>query len=235
MIEKKTLLRHALHQQHFISVNYLLIPPAFSETAALHLVKTLPEPEQLTFHSKVKPLARFQYLFGRLLIRRMYQEYSPGTPFSIALDPYGKPYIAGQLQMGISIAHSGQMVVAAMNPDGPVGLDVELVRPIRWEHFREYFLDAEWHFIHQQTDPLAAFFDLWTRKEAIAKADGRGIGLDFQSLDILQGPAVIEMQHWTSIHLALNKKFAAALAYFHEETAPAVYVRILNVQELMEQ
>ncbi|TNE68107.1 MAG: 4'-phosphopantetheinyl transferase superfamily protein [Bacteroidetes bacterium] len=218
-----------------IQIGYVQIPGTFTETAAVSYIHSLPEYEKAAFYSKAKPLARLQFLFGRLLIRHLYGRLNPGGAYAIQLDHYGKPHIAGQPQTGISISHSGQIVVGAIRSEGPVGLDVEAIRPIQWENFRTSFQDTEWQYIQKHPNTLSAFYSLWTRKEAIAKADGRGIGLDFQQINVLANPVLTPTQQWSCAQILTTEKYIAALGFLQKNTEPAVYVRKLEITELLDQ
>lgn len=220
-----------LHDSIF--VYFTLIPENINETDASSQVNTLPEHEQLTYHSRAKPLARLHFLCGRLLIMQIYSTLYPGQPCTIAHNTTGKPHLEGKAQIGISITHSGQMVVGALHTNGLVGVDAEAIRPINWEDFRAYFLPAEWNFILNHTDPLSAFFDLWTCKESVAKADGRGLELDFQNMDILSGRIVTGSNQWSFTRLILEDKFAAALAFMSAQQAPTSYIRRIDFHALL--
>lgn len=105
---------------------------------------------------------------------------------------YGKPYAVG-LQVEFSISHSGGVVACALS-DTPVGIDVEVIRPIDM-HVARFIctsndlkflfghMPAEWEF-SETTDCniLTRFFKIWTAKEAFFKRNGTGI-TDFGSIN----------------------------------------------------
>lgn len=85
---------------------------------------------------------------------------------------YGKPYVPGGIEF--SISHGGNWAVLAADRHC-VGVDIE---PIRTEHpaVADKVLSAnELHWMQQ--DPLPRFHILWTIKESIMKATGRGMQL----------------------------------------------------------
>jgi hypothetical protein len=107
-------------------------------------------------------------------------------PASIATtsDASGRPALVGPVppHAGLSIAHSRRIVVVAVNPGGPVGVDVEVVRPLRADVARlaRRGLDprAARDFrrrVQRGDPPDGAFLLAWTRFEARAKLDGRGV------------------------------------------------------------
>jgi 4'-phosphopantetheinyl transferase len=96
---------------------------------------------------------------------------------------FGKPEIKGGLsreRLNFSISHSGDLALYAVPRLGPVGVDVEWLRPV--PHFEEI---ASRFFSPRETEMLMTlstdrrmegFFACWTRKEAFLKATGEGIG-----------------------------------------------------------
>lgn len=128
---------------------------------------------------------------GEMLARKAIAEWCGANPESIilAVGEYGKPY-AVDLKVEFNISHSGDLVVCAVD-DHPVGIDVELIRPIDLSVAKRVCTNEELRYIfgHEPTDAdfvytedeetLTRFFEVWTRKEAVGKKNGVGI----QSVD----------------------------------------------------
>lgn len=82
--------------------------------------------------------------------------------------PRGKPEFAGESGYWFSISHSGGYALCALSDDGPVGVDIELVRPHR-DRLPQYALsekelagfDGSWE----------EFTGLWTLKESFCKME----------------------------------------------------------------
>ena len=72
----------------------------------------------------------------------------------------------------------GDRVVCAISTQGPVGIDIEEKRPIDPLELSSFFTETEWRRIAAATDRISLFFELWTQKESVMKADGRGMRLD---------------------------------------------------------
>ena len=113
------------------------------------------------------------HLIGRLLIARGLAAYgvSPAPPLRYSDDQ--RPYV--DLPVDFSISHSGEYVVCVIADDRRVGVDIERIRPIVLADMQLSFSPAEWQAITTAPDPHQQLFDYWTRKEAVAKADGRGM------------------------------------------------------------
>jgi 4'-phosphopantetheinyl transferase len=120
-----------------------------------------------------------------------------GRPFV----PYGPHY---------SVSHSGGWVLIAVSGGGPVGVDIEEIRPLGdLEGMRRLVLsDGE-----QPTGPveLGWFYRLWTRKEAVVKATGEGI-VRLRSVSVSGDTATSGDSSWQLRDLPVPDGYAAALA-----------------------
>lgn len=85
----------------------------------------------------------------------------------------GRPVVDG---LAVSISHARGLVAVAAGRSGPVGVDVESRREFEIDGMsRRWFDPAEVTWLQRQHDPLDAFLRLWTAKEAVGKALGRGL------------------------------------------------------------
>jgi phosphopantetheinyl transferase (holo-ACP synthase) len=85
----------------------------------------------------------------------------------------GRPVIDG---LAVSLSHARGLIAVAAGRRGPVGVDVESRREFEIDGMaRRWFDPAEVIWIYQQGDQLGAFLQLWTAKEAVGKALGRGL------------------------------------------------------------
>jgi phosphopantetheine--protein transferase-like protein len=68
------------------------------------------------------------------------------------------------------------LIAVAAGRRGPVGVDVESRREFEIDGMaRRWFDPAEVNWLYRQGDQLEAFLQLWTAKEAVGKALGRGL------------------------------------------------------------
>ena len=93
-----------------------------------------------------------------------------------------KPYFKDYPDVRFSISHSGALVVVAM-AQTEVGIDIEEFRPRAYQKVVEnVFTKGE----AKEVKDLETFLAVWTRKEAYAKAYGKGLAMDFKEFDTLQ-------------------------------------------------
>lgn len=99
---------------------------------------------------------------------------------SILRTPEGKPYLPGGPEF--SLSHGGDLAVLLIS-DTPCGVDVECADRAVSERIRERVFQRI--FQREEADSERAFSWLWTRKEAVMKLDGRGLGLDPRCFSVL--------------------------------------------------
>lgn len=95
---------------------------------------------------------------------------------------YLKPYFDEQVKFNIS--HSGDYTICAISQTHEVGIDVEEINEIPLIDFDEFFYEEEWRAVLDAPDPLLAFYNLWTKKEAFLKVIGAGLNVPLNQVGI---------------------------------------------------
>jgi 4'-phosphopantetheinyl transferase len=118
------------------------------------------------------------------------------SPDSIERHPLGKPFVSGMPEFNIS--HSGNWVVFAFGEVGRLGVDVECVRHLDINLFSRQFSQAERAVMQASPNPLYSFFQAWTKKESLMKADGRAMRIPLHSIELngKSGFITEEPTHW---------------------------------------
>ncbi len=120
-----------------------------------------------------RPARSLQSLAGRALIRALVRQSGVATPeaFEIETSPAGRPNgRLGNVVFDISISHSDDLVAAALTDIGPIGIDVEHEKTTRaYRQIAERIFGAQEQQSVQQ-EGSAAFYRIWTLREAFAKA-----------------------------------------------------------------
>ncbi|WP_240137716.1 4'-phosphopantetheinyl transferase family protein [Streptomyces sp. MUM 178J] len=103
----------------------------------------------------------------------------PADRIRLTYETGGRPRLSGPgAALHVSISHSPGARAVALSTEGPVGVDIETLRPLPALRMARRWLgeaDAEWLAGLPQADRVPAFFWLWTQKEAVGKANGRGL------------------------------------------------------------
>ena len=117
------------------------------------------------------------------------------TAVSFVYGEHGKPalappYAASGLKFNVS--HSGELGLIGVLRGAELGVDVEAHRPLsdRDALVRRYFSEAEnrVYFNLPETVRQAAFYNCWTRKEAVIKALGHGLSYSLRAFDVTLAP-----------------------------------------------
>ena len=163
---------------------------------------------------------RTRFILSHALLRHMLQPYLNTRPedISFSTGPFGKPEIASANPRNIrfSMSVSGHLMAVAVTRQTPVGVDVEKLRhlPDADAIARDFFRSDETEMIktHSETKSTA-FLRLWTRKEALLKAAGKGVPF------LRHAPSLVETQiacfddhDWSIIPLQLDAAYAATVA-----------------------
>lgn len=168
---------------------------------------------------------------GRSLVRRYLAERHAIEPSEVplAVEPSGRP--ATPLIDGLSITHAGEIIAAAFSRSD-IGIDVEPIVPLddldaliaAYAHTNEVAdLTA-----HGGAERARAFLAMWTRKEALFKACGRGLQLPPCMIDVRADVVHAFGRTWRLLPLELDDAHLAALAVaidaVHTVSVDAVYV-----------
>jgi 4'-phosphopantetheinyl transferase len=100
----------------------------------------------------------------------------------------------GRGHVEFNLAHSGGKAVIALAGDAAIGVDIELLRPIDDVESlaRLVFSDVERRELEFASDPVSAFLNGWTRKEAYVKALGLGLSAPLTKITVsLSGRAAL--------------------------------------------
>jgi 4'-phosphopantetheinyl transferase len=153
---------------------------------------TLSEPERTRAELVHPPDARRRTIAARGVLRDILSRYLHLPPSGLALTsgPNGKPELAtsaGRAGLWFNHSRSAGLGLYCVSRTGPVGVDLEYVRPdFDWEPVAALLALREREAIRSlpPTQRRAAFFRCWTRKEACLKATGQGLGAPLDSFEV---------------------------------------------------
>ena len=180
---------------------------------------------------------RARFIVRRAHLRRLLGAYLDLDSASIrfAATGTGKPVLGWPAtDLHFSVSQSGDIGVCAVGRDHPIGVDVERIRTGVVDTLASGVCTPNERAALTEIRPEvreAAFFTLWTHKEALVKADGRGLSLPVASIDVATAltdrkvdtrlPGTEGDTPYVSRTIALDGAFTAAVA----RRAQAVTVR----------
>ena len=174
-----------------------------------------------------------RFIARRGILRRILGLYLDLPPHDVQIiyNDHGKPLLAPDLSppLQFNLSDSGELAALAVGIGHPLGIDIERLRPLPdGDALAVNFLSVQ--EVEQFKRAASAtraniFFRLWTRREAISKAEGVGLPLfsDQFSLDDFAerrppNSGSVSAPHWRDTHL-------------HELTLPAGYIGALATRQ----
>lgn len=156
-------------------------------------------------------------LMGKVLllyILRAHEGYQAEVLPDFSYNRYQKPEIAG-LNGGFNISHAGEWVVCGYNTQGSIGVDVEKIVPFNISDYREVLTANEYQYAINDTE--FNFYQLWTLKEAIIKADGRGFFLSPKTFEIpypfkSHVPIMVDGSNWFLYSTLIDSNYYLSIA-----------------------
>ncbi|RNA62768.1 hypothetical protein D1631_12895 [Chryseobacterium nematophagum] len=155
------------------------------------------------------------FLLGRLLLwYGTIDLLGKSTPLTLCFTKNEKPYF----EQGpfFNISHSGNYVACAINSKYNIGMDLENTKPICYTEFQDYFTLPEWDYIVDSPSPTQTFYKLWTRKEAVIKEDGKGLGIPLNSFSTLEDRLYFNSKHFLFEELDFSSEYMGHLVVMSE-------------------
>lgn len=190
--------------------------------------------EQVLSSEEISRAARFhrkdhmiRFKMAHMALRFLLGYLTDSDPADLRFEKghHNKPRLkkAESADIQFNLSYTENRVMIGLNPKHPIGIDIEWIqRPLAIESMLEAcFSKNEIAFIGSKKEEMhARFFTLWTRKEAVLKLTGEGIGEHLPHFEVLDGlcrahKQVIGGQPPDYIHLysvALEEGFLGCMA-----------------------
>ncbi|WP_165798304.1 4'-phosphopantetheinyl transferase family protein [Chitinophaga costaii] len=140
----------------------------------------------------------------------------------IEYNSFGRPFIPGCVDFNIS--HAGHLVICGISDSGPVGVDIEYHQPVELTDFANCFSHAEWNSIQHSNGSISRFYEYWTAKEAILKANGCGLTDNLTDLEVNNRTEVLfEGVVWYLHKVAIFADYSCSVACLHPHIAIEVF------------
>ncbi|MFD0370492.1 4'-phosphopantetheinyl transferase family protein [Streptomyces sp. NPDC127114] len=227
--------------------------PLPAEASASDLA-LLDDAERARADRYIRDRDRASFVAGRAALRRVLAEHLGVGPTAIVWgrgpcpgcgsDRHGPPRIVEPpASPAFSFSRSGPCALVAVSPSGPVGVDVEALRPLDVRETAGQCLsptEAAYVLGRAPGERLRAFHRAWVRKEAVTKAVGVGIATDLRAVDVSPDrPGTVEVRcdagtgpsSWTVTDLDVGTEAVAALALPGTTGQPAIHARCWGTLE----
>jgi 4'-phosphopantetheinyl transferase len=170
--------------------------PRSSRSLSAYLLGSLDDMLSPDEHSRARshpdPNARQQVAWNHALLRSVLALYFDTAPSDLVLEAneHGKPYlnaVSTDEALHFNYSHTSSWVLLGCTRSAPLGVDVEKEREesdlLRLAHRFFNLAEAEYLAELPQHKLAAAFFDIWTVKEALLKAVGHGFSMASQTFE----------------------------------------------------
>jgi 4'-phosphopantetheinyl transferase len=195
--------------------------PGIDPSAGLleQCLSLLSQPEQERAQRRTHPEARLHSVIGRGCLRVLLGAALQVDPREVPLvtGSNGKPLLVDN-ELAFNVAHSGNCILIALCHGTSVGIDIEQINP-EMDYLpvaQDSLTPAEFSHLLAIADPAKrrrTFYRFWVRKEAIAKADGRGLGLRLASFEVASTSSIaLHDSIFYLSDLPIDESFAAAVA-----------------------
>ena len=195
----------------------------------------LQQAQEFRFHQ-----GRERFILGRGMMRHVLAHWLriPATEVVFRFTGHGKPHLADAASdVQFNLSHSGDLILLAVTRGVQLGVDIERRREIkRRDQIAQGILAAkelkEYEAL-SEPERQSAFFTIWTRKEAIIKAVGRGLSFPLTELEVSfdaeprllrYGKTTGTNVPWHLSNVACPKEYVASLATGEPVTAAPLRV-----------
>lgn len=145
-----------------------------------------------------------RYLVRRGMLRSILASYTGTLPNEVEFvySATGKPSLMNAVGLEFNASDAEDLFACAVSNGTQIGIDIERIRPLDdLESLARTTLTSTefaWLMGKLPDDRVKSFLSLWTKKEAILKADGRGLRVDLRSLEIVPDgpfPAPVQLRN----------------------------------------
>ena len=208
---------------NMIDVFYTRIKEEMPPSVYSKYLGRIPAPLQKRNLRFIRWQDRHANLFGKILLIEALQKYGYDASClnQLTFDQYNRPFLFPEIDFNIS--HSGEMVVCAIGAGIKLGIDVEGIKPVDFENFRDVMTTEQWEIINRSDYPFKTFFTYWAIKESVIKADRRGLSIPLTDIQVQDDFVNYDTERWYLTCLNLDEGYSCFLAANKENP-------IINIQ-----
>ena len=199
------------------------------------LIKCLSKNDQARKKSYIDDNKGVRFALARGVLRNVLAHYLgvEAAEIKLEVNNHGKPglllskSLSSMPDIRFSLSRSGDYLLVGVTLHRAIGVDIEYTRTTLDINaiIRHFFLPQEIEFLQglDENFKQEMFYRLWARKEALIKADGRGLSLITATMPLCQstlpGHSLLEIQGqlFRYCDLYISASYQAALAIEGEE------------------
>lgn len=159
-----------------------------------HLYECLSIQEKIKSKNFINSYLSQQYIISHGLLRYLLAYYTKDNPQNIeySFNQFDKPFLKNNnSNIQFNMSHSKDYVVYILALDCQVGIDIEWKsKNIDVQELSNLVLTKEEKIIFNKLrseEKLNNFYEVWTKKEAILKANGHGLSYPMKLINVMDG------------------------------------------------
>jgi 4'-phosphopantetheinyl transferase len=151
-------------------------------------------------------------LFGKLLLCQGLKKYGYDQKIleKLKYNKYGRPYLNKDIDFNIS--HSGEYVICVIGKNIRFGIDIEEIKEVDFNDFIKVMTEQQWIDIYQSSHPTKSFFEYWTIKESVIKADHRGLSIPLLDIHVKNNTVNYSNQTWYLKKIIVDENYCSCIA-----------------------
>lgn len=178
-----------------------------------------------------------KWAFTRQALREILAEYllQSAETINFEIAENGKPWLKSKLEnkpIYFNLSHSGYKALIAITSICEIGVDVEKQKNMTEleEIAKRFFSQKECNALLAlpNSQRQAAFFRIWTRKEAVIKANGLGMSMPLDKfnvpittfndwIELVISNSCAKNGHYYIYDVIINKEYEAALCLYSDD------------------
>lgn len=192
-----------------IRAYYTICPQSVEKKSLQKMTNSLPESVAVEAQQFSDERRRLKFLISRCMLQQMLND----NLNLIDRSDFGKPYLQGGQNFNIS--HSGELVICAISDSQRLGVDSELVRKVNLKDYESSLNEDDQYVIKNASNKMKAFYRIWTQKESLTKADGRGVFIDMKDIFLrnMEGYIKGEPTKWRLISFDIEKEYEISICH----------------------
>ena len=175
---------------------------------------SLPDKMQQEINQYKVEEERLLRIASKLLLQRGLKQYFPeNTPTLSRLekDVYNKPFFK-DIHLAFNTAHSHHLCIAAFSPEGKIGIDTEYRTVLDSNTYNDFLHPAEKVLLETSADKNIAFYNAWTKKEAVLKACGKTFQQELNTIDTSTEPIIAKDEKYFTHAISLFENYTTHVA-----------------------
>lgn len=209
------------HEIHIWSANLVITPE--QENNKMALLSMDEREKALRFHF---PIHRQRYIAARSTLREILSFYLTSAPqdivFSYSKNEKPLLLIPRESPLQFNLSHSDDLAIYALTLHHPIGIDVEKIKESYHPGIAERFFSSQENNELMRLpvkDRIIGFYRIWSRKEAIIKATGKGLSTPLSAFSVsatdkYETIVLNQDERWSLFPLFIQNGYQAAVATY---------------------